>query len=189
MRGKAQIRQEQRQLRQQLGLAEIRHLSGEISRRFLDWLSERPHISHIHLFFPIDRLREVDTFSLFGQLKNAGFTLYTSAVKADKNTLATLEITHVGDFGKDALGIPSPIGAFEVAPDKIQLVVVPLLAFDGKGSRLGYGKGYYDGFLSGLDPGVLKVGFNFFGPVSGIPAEAHDVGLDFCITPSQVFGF
>jgi 5-formyltetrahydrofolate cyclo-ligase len=85
-------------------------------------------------------------------------------------------------------GIEEPDGEDIVDPEDIDLVLVPLLAFDRKGNRVGYGKGYYDRFLHRCRKDCLKVGLSFFGPVEEI-SDVHpgDVRLDLCITPERVY--
>ena len=57
---------------------------------------------------------------------------------------------------KNKYNIPEPIDGIEVPDNKIEVVFVPLLAFDKKGHRVGYGKGFYDHFLSGCQPNTIK---------------------------------
>ena len=99
---------------------------------------------------------------------------------------------HVGDpLVRDAMGIASPRAeAEEVNP---QLILVPLLAFDGQGNRLGYGGGFYDTTLSHIrqqEAAPLIVGVaHSFQEVSAIPTEPHDVGLDAILTELGVSFF
>jgi 5-formyltetrahydrofolate cyclo-ligase len=75
-------------------------------------------------------------------------------------------------------------------PQEIDLVIVPLLAFDEKGIRVGYGKGYYDRYLKDCREDCLKVGFSYFEAVERIEdADEFDVPLDFCITPNRIYVF
>jgi 5-formyltetrahydrofolate cyclo-ligase len=71
----------------------------------------------------------------------------------------------------------------------VQVVLVPLLAYDGKGNRLGFGKGHYDTFLGSLPHSVIKIGLSFFPPEDTLPVEPHDIPLNYCITPEQVWAF
>jgi 5-formyltetrahydrofolate cyclo-ligase len=72
----------------------------------------------------------------------------------------------------------------------IDAAFVPLLAFDKNGQRVGYGKGFYDRFLSEAPREMLKIGLSFFSPVDGIDdIDFFDKKLDFCITPDQVYAF
>jgi len=87
-------------------------------------------------------------------------------------------------------GIPEPSGGIEIAPEKIDVVFVPLLCFDETGNRVGYGKGFYDKFLASCRQETLKIGLSFFEAVE--PWEdvfESDVKLDFCVTPDKVYEF
>ena len=87
-------------------------------------------------------------------------------------------------------GIPEPVDGLEVPPQKIDVVFVPLLAFDGKGHRVGYGKGFYDRFLADCRKDVLAVGLSFFEAEEAyITHNETDVPLDFCVTPKRVYAF
>lgn len=189
MPSKAQIRKEHKTLRAQLSAAERLELSKRICTKVWELLSSKPEMRHVHLFLPIERLGEVDTFPLFFELRDHGYTIYTSTLDQSGNDLLTLDITAVGQFEPDSWGIPQPISAIQTSPERIQVVLVPLLAYDRIGNRLGYGKGYYDGFLGGLSQPVYKVGLSFFDPVEDIPAEDHDVRLDSCISPYNTYHF
>ena len=94
-----------------------------------------------------------------------------------------------GEIGLDAWGIPVPVVREEVLDALLQVVFLPLLAYDLNGHRIGYGKGMYDRFAAQLSHGVLKVGLSFFPPETSIPSEKHDVRLDFCINPEGVISF
>ncbi|SMD41881.1 5-formyltetrahydrofolate cyclo-ligase [Aquiflexum balticum DSM 16537] len=186
---KKTIREQYLLKRRLLTTEEINAQSEIISKRLLDFLSIRPEIRHIHIFLPIKRFNEVNTFPLFERLQGSGYHLYTSEVNKLEDTLDTFEISEVKEFKLNSWGIPFPIGAVKVEPDKIQLVLIPLLAFDKKGYRIGYGKGYYDKFLSKIADSVWKVGLTFFPPENILPAESHDIGLNYCITPEKIHVF
>ena len=59
-------------------------------------------------------------------------------------------------------GIPEPINGIQINSDIIDVVFVPLLAYDSKGNRVGYGKGFYDRFLENLGSKTIKIGLSFF---------------------------
>lgn len=90
------------------------------------------------------------------------------------------------DFGTKA----PPASAAEVLP---QLIVVPLVGFDRRGMRLGYGRGFYDRAISrlrqsGLSPLLLGAAFAVQ-EVAVIPAESHDIGLDWIVTERETLDF
>jgi len=91
---------------------------------------------------------------------------------------------------KSLYGIPEPVDGIEIAPNKIDVVFIPLLAFDNVGNRVGYGKGFYDQFLSECKPDVIKIGLSFFEPESFIEdINKNDIPLNYCVTPNKVFSF
>lgn len=94
------------------------------------------------------------------------------------------------DFVENSFGIAEPENGEEIAPGEIDLVLVPLLAVDSRGYRVGFGKGYYDRFLSQCRADVIKVGFSYFEPIDRIDdANQFDVPLNFCITPHRLYEF
>lgn len=87
-------------------------------------------------------------------------------------------------------GLTQPASGKIVAPYEIDIVLVPLLAFDSHGQRLGYGKGYYDGYLSRCRQDVLSIGLSWFEPEQTLPEiGAHDVPLKYCVTPQRLYVF
>ena len=82
-----------------------------------------------------------------------------------------------------------PINDVSIEAKKIDLVLVPLLCFDEQGSRIGYGKGFYDKFLADCSPNCLKIGLSYFAPIREISdTQNFDIKLDFCVMPAKVWG-
>ncbi|HET8733869.1 MAG TPA: 5-formyltetrahydrofolate cyclo-ligase [Anaeromyxobacteraceae bacterium] len=80
-----------------------------------------------------------------------------------------------------------PPGSPVVSPAEIDLILVPGLAFDEAGGRLGRGRGHYDATLAGMRPGAARVGIAFeCQVVERVPSEPHDVALDAVVTESRV---
>lgn len=77
--------------------------------------------------------------------------------------------------------IEEPTGSEMVDPEEIELVVVPGVAYDRKGNRLGRGKGFYDRFLASIGAAKIGVGYEFQ-LFDEIPSEPHDVRMDMVIT-------
>lgn len=86
--------------------------------------------------------------------------------------------------------IPEPERGEVIDPVQLELVLVPLLAFDMFGQRIGYGKGYYDRFLQRCRPDVIRLGVSFFEPIGRIEDTGYfDVPLSRCITPGRLYEF
>lgn len=189
MKTKIELRQDYRQLRKQLSGVEVNDLSQKIAKQVGNWLEGQESLMQFHLFFPIAKFNEVNTFYLQQLLEQRGKTLYTSQVNREEDRLDTLLLPSEAAFFLDEWGIPVPQESLRVPTTKIQVVFVPLLAYDSSGHRLGFGKGFYDKFLSSLEHSVIKVGLSFFSPEVAIPMEPHDVPLDYCITPDRIWTF
>lgn len=146
--------------------------------------------TYFHLFLSIGKHREVDTEFLLQVLAGKD-----KEVVVSKSDFRNLRMTHIlltdnTRFAVNAYGIPEPVNGLEVPADKIEVVFVPLLAFDKTGQRVGYGKGFYDRFLSECAPGTIKVGLSFFGPEETITDVFEgDVKLDYCVTPDAIYEF
>jgi 5-formyltetrahydrofolate cyclo-ligase len=85
---------------------------------------------------------------------------------------------------------PSTVGNLRSSVFSIDLVLIPLLCFDKKGYRVGYGKGYYDRFLTECRPDVLKIGLSIFEPIDEIiDVTEFDIKMNYCITPNKIWSF
>ncbi|MBN3580906.1 5-formyltetrahydrofolate cyclo-ligase [Algoriphagus aestuarii] len=183
------LRKEYRLKRKALSEEEVQEFSTKIFLLFKDWLSEKPSILHVHVFLPIIHQKEVNTLLIRDYLFEKGAKVYTSVLGEERSQMETVLIEPSTSYTIDSWGIPVPLNVGAIDPGEIQLVLVPMLAFDLKGNRIGFGKGYYDQFLASLSPKVLKMGLSFFSPVQSILAENHDIPLDYCITTEKVFTF
>ncbi|MBT3811176.1 MAG: 5-formyltetrahydrofolate cyclo-ligase [Rhodospirillaceae bacterium] len=128
---------------------------------------------------------EIDPRLLMDRLAAAGSVLCLPDVVAEGTPLAFRRWVPDDplDTGRYGISVPSP-DADEMVPD---LVLVPMLAFDRQGHRLGYGGGYYDRTIARLREvgDVLAVGLAFSGQVRDeLPVEPHDMHLDWIITES-----
>lgn len=105
----------------------------------------------------------------------------------------TLDVlTPATELVENRWGVPEAVSSDQssMTTDQVDLVIVPLLAYDARGYRVGYGKGYYDRFLADCRPDVRKIGVSFFEPVPQIEdVDEFDVRLDACVTPEKVISF
>ena len=94
----------------------------------------------------------------------------------------------VDDMTVDSMGMPIPTSGTPVTLTETDVVLVPAAAVDRHGNRLGWGKGYYDRFLAGLDPDTFVVAVVFDSDVlMEIPTEKHDVGVDVIVTERDIY--
>ena len=94
------------------------------------------------------------------------------------------------EFVINKLGIREPIADVEFDKSLIEIIIVPLLVFDRKGHRVGYGGGYYDRFMSNAPKNVVKIGLSLFEPIDEISdINQNDIELNFVVTPSKTYSF
>lgn len=146
-------------------------------------------INSVHVFLPIVDKNEPNTFLILDWLQATHPVIQIIVPKAEFDSHALSHHIYSGpdDLVKNKYQIPEPQHAplFIGVPD---MVLVPLLAFDTRGYRVGYGKGFYDRFLQNIN--TLKVGLSLFDQVENIEdVHEHDVKLDLCITPDKIVNF
>ena len=102
----------------------------------------------------------------------------------------SLRLSYLRDFSAlvpSTFGVPEPIGSeIPAAADDIDTIILPMLGFDRKGGRIGYGAGYYDRFLS-KTPGLRKIGIAFAcQEVDSLPVDENDIRMDYIITEEGI---
>ncbi len=151
-----------------------------------------PFVSYVHTYLSSLRLREPDTAPVirFLQFKNPDLAVVVPKIDIHSGEMTHVNFEETAEVINNRFGIDEPKEGSTVAEPEIDLVLVPLLAFDKAGFRVGYGKGYYDKFLSKCRQDVLKVGFSFFEPVDEIEdINQFDIPLNYCVTPQNLFIF
>lgn len=110
--------------------------------------------------------------------------------KIREGNLQAIAIDESTTFILNKYGIEEPEEGSVMSASEIDLAFIPLLAFDQRGFRVGYGKGYYDKFLSAARADLLKIGFSFYEPEKSIDdITSFDIPLDICITPFKTYHF
>ena len=184
---KSQIRTQYKEFRKELSEIEVMDKSLLIANRCLELPVWEEQI--FHLFLTLEDQNEVDTALIINLLQGRDKEVVVSKI-ADAEQLQHFSLTDQIRFQKNALAIPEPVSGIEIEASKIDVVFVPLLAFDNKGHRVGYGKGYYDRFLATCRPDCIKVGLSFFEKEqNSFIIEPTDIPLDYCVTPEKLYHF
>ncbi|OPX66023.1 MAG: 5-formyltetrahydrofolate cyclo-ligase family protein [Methanoregulaceae archaeon PtaB.Bin009] len=126
---------------------------------------------------------EVDTLPLISTMISRGTRVVVPIIEKEERTLRLSYLDDAALLSVSTFSVPEPIGHEVPAdPGEIPVVIVPMIAYDAKGHRLGYGAGYYDRFLSRY-PHMRKVGVAFScQEVDSIPADENDVCMDIIVT-------
>ena len=184
---KSQIRTQYKELRKELSETEVMDKSLIITNRCLELPIWEEQI--FHLFFTLEDQNEVDTALIINLLQGRDKDVVVPKITYAEQ-LQHFLLTDQTRFQKNALGIPEPVSGIEIEASKIDVVFVPLLAFDDKGHRVGYGKGYYDRFLTTCRPNCIKIGLSFFEKEQdSFIIEPTDIPLDYCVTPEKIYRF
>lgn len=145
-------------------------------------------LKHYHIFISILKYNELDTSSIINKLKSEQKIIIVP--KISNNELVHIAINDETEFGLNEYGIKEPNDGNHFIIENLDIIFIPLLAFDIEGHRVGYGKGYYDRFLKLTNNSTLKIGLSFFDPINKIQdIDDNDVKLDYCVTPKQVHKF
>ena len=185
---KKKLRTKYKALRSQLSDNDLEEMSLAIANKVLAlpvWGK-----NYFHIFLPITEHKEVDTEFILHLLSGKDKEIIISKSDFETRKMTHFLLTDNTKIKKNEYNIPEPVDGLEVPTKKIDVVFVPLLAYDKTGHRAGYGKGFYDKFLSECKPETIKIGLSFFEPEELIDdVFENDVKLDYCVTPDRVYEF
>jgi 5-formyltetrahydrofolate cyclo-ligase len=185
---KAELRKKYKALRNDLSLEVVDGLSMDIANNLLKmpiW-----DASFYHIFLTIEEQKEVNTDYILNILSGKDKHIVLSKSDFESHLMTHYLLTDNTIIKKNKYNIPEPIDGIEISTTNIEVVFVPLLAFDKKGHRVGYGKGFYDTFLNACKPETIKIGLSFFEAEDAIEdVFESDVELDYCVTPERVYRF
>jgi len=186
---KTDLRKYYKTKRNELSQSEIDAMSLEIANQLLQlsiWDK-----TYYHLFLSIEEQKEIQTEYILHILHAKD-----KEVVVPKSNFKTLELinyllTDNTRIQKNEYNIPEPVDGIEVPNNKLDVVFIPLLAFDEKGNRVGYGKGFYDNMLNKCPQDCIKIGVSFFGATQDLITDIFkgDIPLDYCVTPDKIYTF
>ena len=185
---KKEARIKYKNLRRELSTEECDEKSRAIANELLKlpiWDKQ-----YFHVFLSITEHFEVDTEYILHILAGKDKEILISKSDFESRKMTHYLLTDGTKIRKNKYNIPEPVDGIEVPDSKIDVVFVPLLAFDEKGHRVGYGKGFYDRFLSQCKPDVITIGLSFFEAEKEITdLHENDFALNYCVTPSKTYNF
>jgi len=156
-----------------------------IFKRFISFVEEK-NIKRDFVFVYKSMPFEVSTKEIIQYLLSKGSNVCIPKI-IDKQMFSIL-INNDTVYYKNRYGIEEPLVGDIVEPKIINCCVIPLVAFDLSGNRLGFGGGYYDRFLRKISLDCIKIGLAYdIQKVNIIPTEAHDVKMDYVITEKTIY--
>ncbi len=185
---KSELRKKYKSLRQDLSQTQIEDFSLDIANQLLKldvW-----NFSFYHIFLSIEEQKEINTDYILNILAGKDKNIVISKSNFEDFSMKHFLLTDNTKIKKNNYNIPEPIDGIPIASDHLEVIFIPLLAFDNLGHRIGYGKGFYDRFLTSCKPETLKIGLSFFeAEDESFEASKDDIRLDYCVTPNEVFQF
>lgn len=185
---KNNIRKQILGLRRALSDIEFWRLNDDLLTQLckIDWSTYR----YIHLFLPIKENREIDTFEILAFFKKnyPQINIVVPRSNFENGSMEHILFDHEYTIlKKNKFNIPEPVYGRVVDESSLDVVLVPLLAVDKNGNRVGYGGGFYDRFLANCRVDCKKIGLSLF-PISEVEfiPDEFDIKLDICVTPSAI---
>jgi len=190
---KFELRQEYLNRRKLLTSAELDFANDIIAENATNFLINNS-ISTLHTFLPQRNSNEIDTWKIITNIRKLASNV---RLVAPYIIPGTKEMQHIvlepeTPLTENKWRIPEPYPAPDqmIEPEALDAILIPLLAFDVNGFRVGYGGGYYERFLSKCRPDAMKIGLSMFDPVGAInDLDPYDVPMNVCITPYNIYKF
>jgi len=189
---KSDVRNIYKEKRLQLTISQREKMDDLMLIQFQKLVIDIPAL--IMTYSPVKALNEFDPQGItdYCYFKNPEQQLfYPLMIKNTKNCeISAVIVDDNTSFEVNKFGIEEPIDGIDMIPTEIDMFIVPLLGFDKKGHRVGYGKGCYDRFLKKCRKDCIKIGFSYFDAIEKIEdTDKYDIKLDYCITPERSFTF
>ena len=144
----------------------------------------------IHCFLPIHSKGEINTTPIIQYCWKNNINVLVPISNFEEGTLKNAEFGPHTKTKPTKNNITEPIDPIWKKNDAIDIVITPLLAFDLKGYRVGYGKGFYDRFFASLHKDVKRIGVSLFEPCKSIEdITEQDIPLTHCVTPNKTYSF
>jgi len=188
---KAELRKKYLNERLSLSEKDVDDYNHDICENFFAKL-DLSKINILHSFIPMEKTKEPDTWIIINKVKNQfpHIRISIPRINVQSIVIENFFFEDPRQLKTNTWGIPEPEYGVPTATDAIDMVLVPMLIADRSGHRVGYGKGFYDKFLSTCKPSCIPVGLCFYEPIERIDdVNELDMPLRYCVTPHKVHQF
>lgn len=179
---KQELRALYKQKRKDLTEIQIKGLQENIYQQIYNL--DLSTVKNVHLFLSMPKFKEIDTAPLITWFRNKNKRIVVSKCNFKDNTLSHFYLEENTVLSLNKFGVLEPVAAELVEENKLDLIFIPMLISDDKKFRVGYGKGFYDRFLSNCRKDAKFIGLNFFPPITAIEDKNEfDIPLHQVIYP------
>jgi 5-formyltetrahydrofolate cyclo-ligase len=184
---KPALRKQLQQRREKLSIEARARYSEAIVRQLIskiDW----DRVRHVHCYVPIANRAEVDTWLLLRYIWQQQPRIQTLVPGPVRSGHPVAFVVNSQTIWRKMSAVLYPQTEKVASGDSIDLIIVPMLGFDRKRYRLGYGSGYYDRFLAEQSTAnTIGISFSCGFVAEGLPHEQHDIALRQVVTESEVY--
>lgn len=143
-------------------------------------------VKNVHLFLSLTKFHEIDTLPIIRFFRSQKKRIVVSKCDFKNKTLSHFYLEENTVLELNKFGVPEPVNAEQIHENKLDIVFVPMFISDAKNYRVGYGKGFYDRFLSNCKKDAKFIGLNFFKPIDKIEdVNTFDIPLHRVIYPQE----
>ncbi len=179
---KQELRALYKQKRKDLTEIQIKGLQENIYQQIYNL--DLSTFKNVHLFLSMPKFKEIDTAPLITYFRNKNKRIVVSKCNFKDHTLSHFYLEENTILSLNKFGVLEPVAAELVEENKLDLIFIPMLISDDKKFRVGYGKGFYDRFLSNCRKDAKFIGLNFFPPITAIEDKNEfDIPLHQVIYP------
>ena len=179
---KQELRVLYKQKRKDLTKIQIKGLQENIYQQIYNL--DLSTFKNVHLFLSMPKFKEIDTAPLITYFRNKNKRIVVSKCNFKDHTLSHFYLEENTLLTLNKIGVLEPVAAELVEENKLDLIFIPMLISDDKKFRVGYGKGFYDRFVSNCRKDAKFIGLNFFPPITAIEDKNEfDIPLHQVIYP------
>lgn len=175
--------------RKALSPTEHNQLSQQLCDQFFNTV-DLTGVNVLHIYLPIESKYEPDTWLIINRIRKEFPHIRIAIPRIGNDELESIEYESLKQLNRNKWQIWEPQYGTHINPKEIDLLLIPLLAFDKQGHRIGYGKGYYDRFSKSCRKDCIKTGLSLFEAELIINERFEDdLRMNECITPNKKYSF
>lgn len=183
------IRKRYLQKRRELTSSKFEEESSKIIKKTIDFIKNYD-LKYVHCFLPIKTKYEINTLPIIKYCWDSDIKVLIPVSNFEDGTLKSAEFNPNTKTLQTKNNITEPMEPIWYKNKTIDIIITPLLAFDLKGHRVGYGKGFYDRFFSTVNQDTKIIGLSLFEACKKIEnTNENDIPLTYCVTPQKIYSF